>query len=288
MPTYYNCYSILEDVRIGLNENSTAYVQGTDTTGRFLNSYLVGKINEAQRFIYALMLRRQPGIFTKTAALTGVDSVYTLPADFGVLLYFKDENGRQVFPIGVKQKRLTNETGSDRHYYRKGNTLVLDKAGLTTAYSLEYLFKCRDLTQGTAQAGAATSITLATTASKLIDFYNEVVIENITQDWVDTIDDYATTRVATISETAVAADFYGTVSDLPEPFHHLIASRAILNIKAINPLADEKPDAKAIKNWNEEFISILSIYAGAPQDVSIEDIFTDFSPSTPYYGIIVS
>ena len=60
MATYLNGYTLLEKVRILLNEYSTAYVQATDTTGKYLNSQIMDGINNAQRFIYNFLLRRIP------------------------------------------------------------------------------------------------------------------------------------------------------------------------------------------------------------------------------------
>ena len=275
MSTYENCYEILGDVRRGLNEYTTGFHQGTDTTGPHSNSYLVKKINEAQRFLYAILILRIPGEFLQETTLTGVDSVYTLPWDFGRLLYFKNENGQQVFPINPKKLRLTEETGNDRLYYRKGNTLVLDKAGVTETYTLLYYRKPRDLEQGMASAGGAASITFATSAKKIADYYNGMTIENITKDWVDEIDDYTAARVATISETAAASDYYGIVSDLPEPFHFLIAPKAIQLIKTVSPVVQEKPSKQEISDWNNLLVETLKAFVGS-DDRDVEELFVDY------------
>jgi len=275
MSTYENCYEILGSVRHGLNEYSDNLHSGTDTSGAHQNSYLVKMINKAQRHIYGILLPRMPEVFLESTSLTGVDSVFTLPADFGRLLYFKDENGNQVFKINPKKLRLTEETGSDQLYYRKGNTLVLDKAGVTKTYTLIYYRRPRDLDQGKASAGAATSITLATSAKLIVDYYNGMVLENITQDWTDTIDDYTVARVATVSETAVAADIYGIVSDLPEPFHFLIASKAIMLVKTESPVAQEKITKYDLSAWHDQLVEALTAYSGS-DDGDVEDLFLDF------------
>lgn len=275
MSTYENCYEILGDVRKGINEYSTALHQGTDTSNAHSNSYLVKKINAAQRYLYALLFQRMPEEFLEEISLTGVDSVYTLPWDFGRLIYFKDENGNQVFPIGVKKLRLTEETGSDRLYYRKGNTLVLDKDGVSKTYTLHYYRKPRDLDQGKAPAGASTSITLASSAKKIADYYNGIIIENITKDWIDTISDYTAARVATIgAETAAGDDYYGLVSDLPEPFHFLIAPKAVHLVKASSPVIQEKPSSQDLKEWNNQLIETLKAFVGS-DDTDIEELFLD-------------
>lgn len=288
MSTHLNCREILKSLRYGLNEFSIARLNGTDTSGKFQNEYLLRKINEAQRYIYTKVFKRKPYSFLASASLTGVNSVFTLPADFAKLLQFRDSNGDKVHPIEVEDFKRTSDTGSKRHYYRKGNTLVLDKTSVTDTYTLWYLKKCRVLTTGIASAGGALSITLATTASRLVDYYNNVTIENETQDWVDTIDDYTAGRVATISETAAASDYYGTVSDLPEEFHDFIASRAVMLVNSEFP-----PNVKNVSSaqkilWDEEFLSAIQSYCGAQEDIKVETLYTDFSPTSPAFGGIVT
>jgi hypothetical protein len=273
----YNCYSILEDVRRALNEFSTAYVQGTDTSGKYNNDYLLRKINDAYRQLFALLANtdRMSYLFEKTISLTGVNSVYTLPGDYGALIQFRDDEGIQVWPINSKEKKINDDTGTDREYYRRGNTLVLNEDGVVKTYSLTYKTKARDLTMGQAAAGAATSITLATTASKIVDFYNGQQIENITDDWLDTIDDYATTRVATISETAAADDWYGTVPEIPEPFMHLIAEMAVIKTKAQFSLAQTGVSPAEASYYDLGLADILSNYGNTTDDVPAEEVFED-------------
>jgi hypothetical protein len=111
MASYLNGYTLLEKVRIQLNEYSTAYVQGTDTTGAYRNDQIMDGINAAQRFLYSFLLKRIPYEFKEEISLTGVNSVYTLPADFGVLRYFKDPNGNQIYPIREERQPDISYTG---------------------------------------------------------------------------------------------------------------------------------------------------------------------------------
>ncbi len=276
MATYLNGYTLLEKLwtqLVGYNSNITAYAQGTDTTGPYGNAQIMDGINAAQRFLYSALFTRIPYEFEEETTLTGVSSVYTLPADFGQLRYFKDSDGNQIHPIKTNQRRTASGSGSDNRYYRKGNALVIDKAGITETCTLIYYRKCRDIEQGKAFAGAATSITFATTAKKIVDYYNGLTLENITQDWVDTIDDYAVTRVATISETAAADDYYGTVSDIPEPFHFLMIPRAVFEITGNYPIAKSKVSVPGVELWNQQFISTLRAYAGDSLDTYCEDLW---------------
>jgi len=276
MATYLNGYTLLEKVRIRLNEYSSAYVQGTDTTGKYLNSQIMDGINDAQRFLYNFLLKRIPYEFKEETTLTGVASVYTLPADFGVLRYFKDSDGHQIHPISTSQRKVTNAVGSDQRYYRKGNTLVIDKSGVTEVCTLTYYRKCRDIEQGVSSAGAATSLTLATSAKVIADYYNGLKIENITDDWIDTITDYTAARVATITNTGAAAKYYGTVSDIPEPFHHLMIPRAVFEITGNFPVAQEKPTKTGRELFLEDLLATLAAYAGPTLDTYPEDLWCEY------------
>lgn len=276
MPTYLNCYTLLDKVRRLLNEHSTAYIQGTDTTGKYSNEQIVDGINAARRYIYSLLLKRIPWEFEEETAITGVSSVYTLPADFGILRYFKDSDGYQIHPLLPHQRKLTSGTGSDQHYYRRGNTLVLDKAGITEACTLIYYRKCRDLDQGVSTAGAALSLTLATTAKKTANYYNDMMIENVTDDWATTITAYTAARVCTIGETGAVSKYYGIICDMPEPFHYLYVPRAVFEITGNYPVVQEKPNRTGFELFNENFIATLKAYAGETLDGYPESLWTQY------------
>jgi hypothetical protein len=287
MATYLNGYTLLEKLWIqlvGYNSNISSYVNGTDTTGPYSNPQIMDGINEAQRYLYNTLLTRMPHEFEEETTLTGAASVYTLPANFGVLRFFKDSRGFQIHPIKTDQRRVTGSAGSDQLYYRRGNTLVLDKAGISEVCTLVYYRKCRDIEQGLASAGGAASITLATTAKTIADYYNGLTLENITKGWVDTIDDYSTGRVATISETAAASDYYGTVSDIPESFHFLMVPRAVFEITGNYPIVKEKPKASGVEFFNEQFLATLRAYAGPVLDEYVEDVWCDYGSGGVGHG----
>ncbi|MDP2363733.1 MAG: hypothetical protein Q8M94_08185, partial [Ignavibacteria bacterium] len=129
---------------------------------------------------------------------------------------------------------------------------------------------------GMSSAGAALSLTLATTARKEADYYNDMTIENITDDWTDTISDYATTRVCTITQTGAASKYYGIVSELPEAFHHLIGPRAIILMRDIIT-SPEKPTVTGLKAFQEMLAEALRSYAGTQHtDITWSSIFEDF------------
>lgn len=279
MPTYDNCYSLLEDVRRGLNEYSTALMQGTDTSGMYSNEYLVGKINKAIQAIHSYLFKRVPGAFRTSASVSVTSSVITLPWDFGIIEELRDADGSKVFPTSTRYLPANASGGSKRQYYRKGNTLVLAQSSVTDTYTIWYFTKPRRVEQGKASAGAALSLTLATTTPKIADYFNGMIIEDVTADWVDTIDDYTAARVCTLAaQTGKADDYYGIVSDIPDTFHGLIAPRALLNVRNEHPVfQDKKPTSEEKIEWVNELIAALSAFAGAQEDVPPEDIWCAFS-----------
>ena len=288
MSTYLNGYTLLEKVRILLNEYSTAYCQASDTTGKYLNSQIMDGINNAQRYIYNVIFTRMPQLFEEEVALTGVSSVYTLPSDFARLRLFKNAAGYQIYPIGTINRKLTASAGSDRLYYRKGNTLVLDKPSLSDVCTLIYYRKPREIEQGMTSAGGAGSATLATTSKAIADYYNGLTIENITDSTVDVITDYTAARVATVTNTWAASKYYGTVSDIPEPFHYLMIPRAVFEITGNFPVVQEKPNKTGVELFNDQLIMALRAYVGEDLDTYPEDIWTNYGEPTVGYAVNTS
>ena len=279
MSTYENAYKIAQDIRYGLNEYSDAYLQGTDTSGKFQNHQIIQGINDAIRYLYGLLVTRIPSQFTSESSLTGVNSVFTLPWDFGKLILFKDDKGRKVYHIEEDQRKLTDSQGSKRMYYRRGNTLVLDKTGNTSTYSLVYRTKPREIHYGQAAASSGSlALRLQLTYAKTIaDYYNGLTVENITQDLVEEITDYVVTnRVATVASTPAADDWYGLVPEIPEPFHFLIAMRAIIEIKAKQPVTQEKPTKTERDNFMEQLLIALRAFGTEDGDVDYVDMFTSY------------
>lgn len=227
-----NAYRIVEMVREGINEYSTAWVQGTDLTGSFRNVDILEKINIAQQFICSLLRIRDPQMFLKSVALTGVASVYTPPADFFKLRRLESSDGIKIFPMNVDEKSSTT-TGIGMFYYWKANTMILDKDAASDVLTLYYLSRVRDLDFGLSSTGGALSVTLASaTARPETDYYNGMSINNWSDSWDDVISDYTSAFVATVAKTWAASKYYGIISELPESLHHLIPMKAILLMKS--------------------------------------------------------
>lgn len=278
MATYLNAYTLIGDMRNGVNEYSSAYVEATDTTGIYSNDHLLRCLNRAQRFMYAILMNYIPGEFLTSASLTGVDSVYTLPWDFGSLREFKDENGYKVHKSSISALPTGNAIGSDRHYYRTGNTIVLNRSGVTSTYTLWYYTKPRDIhfSQGGSSC-AALALHMDTTDAKTIDdYYNGMIVENITQDLTESITDYTgSTNIAVVASTPADDDWYGLVPEVPEIFHHLIAPRAIMIAKAESPVSPSPPSKDEMSMWRSEVRDAL-ISFGCDRDITPEDIWLGF------------
>ncbi|MEE9365992.1 MAG: hypothetical protein V3W44_04815 [Dehalococcoidales bacterium] len=270
-----------------MNEYTDGLHKGTSTSGAFNNDWIMRiGINAAQRLLYAILMRLIPNEFLSSEALTGVNSVFTLPWDFGAIVEFRDDKGLKVFPADSRAVPATSGTGSDRVYYTKGSTFVLTKSGVTDDYTLWYWSKPRDLDQGSLTYSSPTT-TLASSAKAIADYYNGMIFEDVTNPLISTITDYTAARVVTITGTPTTLDYYGIVSELPEPFHHLITPRAILECKALHPATQEKPTQASYANWMEQVVEALRAYAGSRFDIPPEDIWCDFDvgPTGPGVNI---
>jgi len=94
--TYLNCYELVKEIALDLdivsNPNQVDdFVERIDINPKYTVDQIIKKINNAQRFIYSLLLSKKPEIFLTATEITGVSSVYALPFDFGRLLVFKDK-----------------------------------------------------------------------------------------------------------------------------------------------------------------------------------------------------
>jgi len=267
---------MLEEIRTELNDYTPDKTQGT-TTGVFDNSDIVKKINKSQRYIFNILFTRFPDLFLTSQNVTGVSGVFTLPVDLYRICDIVNSYGDKVAPISIQTKHRTNYTGSKYLYYRQGNTIVRDDGGSDTL-TFHYYKEPRELTQGVSQGGTATSITLALTAKKTADYYNGIVIENVSDDWYDTITDYTAARVATVTNRATLGRYYGTVSELPEVFHHLITKKAWLELKN-TVVAPQRAGVPEIGDFKDDLVETLRGFTGTyGSDVTMSDLFYDFRP----------
>jgi hypothetical protein len=281
MSTYKNCYRLVRDVRQGINEFDDALASGEDAVGAYTNEFIVERINESIARIYALILKRRPNEFIQEASIAGVNSVFALPANFGKLVLFRDQYLRKVYPMAQVERRLVDQTGSERLYYQRGSNLYLDASGISATYSLIYKPKPRDIHMGRAAAAGTAAITLQANQRKsLVDYYNGMIIENETAGWVHEITDYTALGVASTATNFNAAqgDLYGLVPELPEWAWPLIAPAAVIACK-LNPISKEQPSQKEIDAYVELQRAVLAEYAADDDDQDVVEMFTNFPPN---------
>lgn len=277
--TGIDCWELLNQVRYGLNEQSTALVNGTDTTGKYKNAELVRHINNAQNFLWSILFKQFPEYFMKSASLTFTASVATLPSDCFKIRELRDSDEHAIIPLNLSLRHTSN-TGSSHAYYRYGNTLRIDADSVSGTMTLWYYWNPREIDTGLSSAGAATSVTLATTARATADYYNNMGINNITDSTTDTITDYTAARVATVSNTWAASKYYGIIPELPEIFHALIASRAIITMKQ-SPRVPVALTTLDKTTWAEELSVAMQSFAGTLDgDMNINNLFNDFESVT--------
>lgn len=267
---------MLEEIRTDLNEYSSALMTASET-GVYDNTDIVRKINQSQRYIWNMLFQRFPELFFTSSSVSGSSGSYTIPTDLFKLSHIINSDGDKIYPISIKQKHLSNSSGQSNQYYWYGNTLVKDD-GSSGALTFYYYKTVKDLTQGVSTAGGALSLTLATTAKAVADYYNGLTIENITDGWATTVSDYSAARVCTLaSGTGAASKYYGTVSELPEPYHHLISRRAMIMLKnhVVSPQDNKIPE---VKDFQEDLIETLRSYTGSISDVSLDELFYSFEP----------
>jgi hypothetical protein len=275
MSTNLNCYEMIVQLRYGVNDHSTARVQGTDTNGPFKNEDLLRQINSAQMFVQAVVRTQFPELFFKSTTLSVASSVYALPSDLWKIKRIEHSEGNEVIPIDIAQKHVSPSSGSEVGYYRYGNNIKIDNDEFAEPLTIWYEARCRDLDFGKSAAGGALSLTLATTARPVADYYNGMQIENVTDSWVDTISDYSAARVCTITQTGAVDRYYGLVSELPEVFHQLILDRALIRTK-MNPNSPEKPSAIEIKQFQDDLTAALNSCGNT--DTDWDSVINDFLP----------
>lgn len=277
--THKNCFALVQEVRQGLNIYDDALARGDDTSSPYRNDTIIAKINTAVRELHALIAKRIPNEFLKEADVAGDDSVFVLPHDFGRLALLRDTQGRKVYSIDQVERRLFASAGSQRSYYRKGQSLVLDKAGISDVYKLVYFSKPREIHQGKFSIGEGDTVSLDLKfAVKINDYYNGMTIENVTQNDYATISSYTAAGVVTVDGIAPEdGDFYGLVPEIPEWAHHLIAPRATILLKQL-PQTRGLASQQELSTYQDMLVTTLREFTAPSGDQDWEDELTSYEP----------
>lgn len=239
---------------------------------------LVARLNLAQRKV-AVLVQGYPGAWLlKSADLTPVDSVVTLPSDCAKPVYMEEKSSGN--PItwleGVRTRRVSRKIAASLDNWTGGpeaypllNTLEVNESGYATEVTLWYDVRVPDLMAGTASAGAATSLTFPdeSPVKHVDDYYNGVALEVESGTGAATVGDIITdydgaSRVCVVSGTYDSTSVFGTVSRLPEESHPLILAEATVfavakpssNIdeKIFQYYVNERRDAKRdLEGWLE-------------------------------------
>ena len=250
-----NTYFMLELLRDQIAEAVAAHWD---------NDKLVARLNLAQRKV-AVLVQNYPGSwFVKSADLTPVDSIITLPSDCAKPVYLEEKSsGQPIDWLGnVTTRRVSRNTLATIGYsgrlieaYPLLNSLEINTVGYTNEVTLWYETRVPDLMAGTASAGAATSLTFPdeSPVKHIDDYYNDVAIEVESGTGAATVGDIITdydgvSRVCTVSGTYDATSIFGTVSRLPEECHPLILAEATV-------LAIAKPSSSLDKEIFQYYVN---------------------------------
>ncbi len=272
-----NCYSILQNIRYAINEHSTALVNGTDTTGAFANSYIIDTINKAQFYIFSILFEQNPDMFLTSANLTFTNSIASVPSDCFKIKDIENADGIPLSKIDMLERHPGVYDGDRYSYYRYGSSIRIDMDNISETGKIWYYKRLREITMGASSAGGALSLTLASTARGITDYYNNMTIENITDNWVDTITDYTSARVCTLAaQTGAASKYYGIVSELPEIFHGPLEERAIIQIKQ-HPKAPFKVTPVDLQLNLSNIVQSMKSYAGTNTgEINYETMINSF------------
>jgi hypothetical protein len=273
-------YDILGDVRLDIGEHSEDLVRGVDRSGGFKNEWLMQRINDSQRYLFNLLLKRVPELFLKTSSLTTDSSELTLPGDFGIGRRLETSDGHKVSPVGPAYRPVSKFL-----YYRSGKRYVITGTSNGDTYKLYYYSKPRDIHSGWVTTFDSNNLYLtleSPLARAVADYYNDMDIVNRYGDHegeVDTISAYTAARVATVaSDRWESGAFYGLVSELPEVFHHLIAPGASLLAKRRLPqgMSSVSPGQERA-DYQDMVVEALKAFAGNKQDAPVEEMWVDYN-----------
>lgn len=232
-----NTYHMLLDVRDNIGEDVASHWGDND---------VLRKLNAAQRKVANLFILTPGDWLIKSADLTPVDSVITLPDDCAKPVYMEEESsGCEITLSGnIRGRNFSRVTGAIAYEgiteaYMEMNTIVVNRDSYTTEVTLWYQKRIPDLHTGAAAVGSGATkliFQLTNEPKRVDDYYNDVVVEIVDGTGtgiIEAISDYAGEEFyATITGTVATADNYGTVSELPEESHDLIVLEASLMLLA--------------------------------------------------------
>lgn len=238
-----NTYEMLELLRDNIGELVEKH---------WTDKLLLRRLNLEHREV-AKMVLDSPGdlLLKKSASITAVASLITLPSDCVRPVYVEEVSSGRVIPIRgtVRERRLTRMAGTSLssgtvEAYFFGNYLEVNQDGYGEAVYVWYQARIIDLHAGlcgTGTGAAAVVFEAAHWPSGANDYYNGAVVQvrdasdfllNVNEAIADYVGLTVTAVIAAPLVTPASGDFYGTVSALPEELHGLVVMRATVNALA--------------------------------------------------------
>jgi len=226
-----NAYHMMLDVRDNIGEDAAAHWGDND---------VLRKLNAAQRKVGNLFILSPGDWLVKSANLTPVDSIITLPSDCAKPVYMEEESTGYAITLSgnIRDRSLSRVAGPILYdgaveAYMLKDTIEVNYASYTTEVTLWYQQRIPDLHAGACGSNSAATILefqLTNEPKRVDDYYNGVsveVVDGTGTGIVEDISDYiGSTYRATIEGTVASGDNYGTVSELPEEAHDLIVLEA--------------------------------------------------------------
>ena len=228
-----NSYYMMLDVRDNIGEDVASHWGDND---------ILRKLNAAQRKVANLFILTTGDWLIKSANITPVDSVITLPDDCAKPVYMEETSSGYAITLhgNVRDRESTRLVGAVVYdgvveAYMQKDAIVINQDGYTTQVTLWYQQRVPDIHAGTAGANSAATkleFELANEPKRSNDYYNNVgveVVDGAGTGIIEDITDYdGSGYYATIAGTVASGDHYGTVSELPEESHDLIILEASL------------------------------------------------------------
>lgn len=226
-----NAYHMMLDARDNTGEDVAAHWGDND---------VLRKLNAAQRKVANLFILSPGDWLIKSANLTPVASVISLPSDCAKPVYMEEtSSGYPIILSGnIRERARTRIAGAVIYEgvveaYMLKDSIVVNQDSYTTGVTLWYQQRVPDLHTGACAAGSgATKVIFQLTnePKRVDDYYNGVSIEIVDGTGTGIIEDISdydgSGYYATITGTVAADDNYGTVSELPEEAHDLIVLEA--------------------------------------------------------------
>lgn len=278
-----NAFQMFLDLRSNIGEDFGSEQHWTDRR-------LLSALNAAQLQVALMISKAQGDWLIKSASVTPSNGKITLPSDCVRPVYLEQtEQGYPIpFDMTVRERRVSRPIGAsiDLNFYAEGyfedSYITINQDSFTDACTLWYEKRVPDLHFGTAATGTgalALVLDAGNVPSFVDDYYNNVTVEtmNTTDYYVklrSTISDYtASTKTCVITGTATAADYYGTISLLPEETHELIVIMATAKVLS-KPSSSIDPndrnnwltEAKVLRKEIEEWLSTRKASTGRIRD----------------------